>query len=89
MYSGFSYAQLSYLNGALYTGFSLYGIVTRHLLAMLLHRIKYISDIRFKQLHTLFVGIVQSIIRANKLPRSKLSRLGSPPTSWERGILFS
>jgi hypothetical protein len=25
----------------------------------------------------------------NKLPRSKLSRLGSPPTSWERGILFS
>jgi hypothetical protein len=22
----------------------------------------------------------------NKLPRSKLSRLGSPPTSWERGI---
>jgi hypothetical protein len=25
----------------------------------------------------------------DKLPRSKLSRLGSPPTSWERGILFS
>jgi hypothetical protein len=25
----------------------------------------------------------------NKLPHSKLSRLGSPPTSWEWGILLS